>query len=253
MNDVPGFYLQRPLPDTVVGAIAQRGFAHVGGPVVSVRDLPEAGPGEIFDRWRLDEVGLAFRQEEIFLLTFPPDPLAEVRIADGGLYATGFLPGPTIVPVSILGRTRMTSDATVWRLRDGHAPEPVLRYQGAARGWRGASAYVPPTDLVGPRADISGSTVACDLAPDGTVVDLVVVADQAPAGFEPTRGKVSHRRVPVSAVDRVWAMTMRCTYSGVDARVLAVAGDSWCWKSRASTPRPPPVSARITPTSAFTS
>lgn len=226
--------MQRPLPDTMVRAIADRGYAHIGGPVARVLDLPSAGPGELLARWSLDPANAPYRREEVFLLTFPLHPLAELRIphqvenlhGELAVYVNGFLPGPTIVPVSLLTRTRVTTDATVWRVRDGREPEPILRYQGAARGWWGGKAYLPPIDLVGPRADVDGVTYRADLAPDRTTVDLVAVQATQPAGFEPTLPNVWRRRIPIAAASKVWEASLRCTYEGVLCRVLTSSDDT---------------------------
>jgi hypothetical protein len=166
VNQPAGHYLQRPVPDTIVQAIVERGFAHISGPVTRVKDLPSAGPGELLDRWSLDPLTSPYRRDEVFLLTFPPDPLAELRIPHQveGLhreleaYSNGFLKGSTIVPVWLLSRTRVTADATVWRIRDDREPEPILRFQGAARGWWGGKAYLPPTGLGGPRGPLDRGT-----------------------------------------------------------------------------------------------
>jgi len=215
-----------------VRAMADRGFAHIGGPVVRVLDLPSAAPGELLERWRLEPGTMPYRRDEVFLITFPQIPVAEFRMPKIGslrgeleMFSAGFLPGPTIVPMWLLTRTRVPAGATIWRIRDDREPEPILRYRGAARGWWGGKAYLPPTDLVGPRADVDGVTYPADIAADGSTVDLIALGPTQPEGFEPTLPHVWHRQIPVAAATKVWEASLRGTYQGAPCRVLAPNGD----------------------------
>ena len=209
-------------------AIVEAGYDHISGPVARVGDLPAPTPGELLERWQLDPDRAPYQRAMVYLSTFAPHQLMELKtptaaaaLGELDVYATGFLRGATIVPVWLLTRTRVNVGATVWRLTNDRQPEPILRYGGPATGWHGAKAYVPPNDFVGVRADVDGTTYPAELAADGSTLDLVAVQADQPAGFEPVRPHVWHRQVPVTAASRVWDLSLLGTYQGVPCRVIS--------------------------------
>lgn len=232
-DSAAGSMLGRPLPASLVRAVVETGFTHLSGPVARVEDLADVSGDELVSRWHLDVTRPPDGAGDVFVVTFRTHRLMELGVPDvsravGDLapFANGFVPGPTIVPVWLLTRTRVPRGATIWRWSSGGDRTPVLVYRGLAAGWHGSKAYVPPQDFVGVRADVGDVTYPAEISPDGSHLELVAVNATQPPGFEPVRPMIWRRHVPVSAAKRVWDFTMRCTFEGIGGRVISRQGDT---------------------------
>lgn len=136
-------------------------------------------------------------------------------------YPSGFLRSEALVRVWNLQRTRWPRGAELWRIGADGAQECVTVYDGAARGWRGASAYTPPRQFVGPWVRWGGSEYAADLLDDeGTRLELIAVGPTPPAGFEPTRPMISVRTVERAECEQVQALVLTATWGGLSCRIV---------------------------------
>ena len=221
--------VQKVVAPWVSQAFYNQGYYHLGGPVVRAVDVVDlTTPAAIIDAWRLDYEGSPFVADPEFVdvLRFRVHPLMSLVDPIGGperpwpTYANGFLGGATIAPVWMLERTRVPAGAELWRIgRDGQQ-ECLTTFTGPARGWAGARGYFPPVHLVGTRAKWQDLDVPADLVHNGDAVQLALVGDTAPEGFEQVRVGVWSRDVPRDEVTELFEVVITGTYRGIPCRIL---------------------------------
>lgn len=132
-------------------------------------------------------------------------------------YPSGFLRGDSLVPVWQMSRTRFPVGAEYWRIRDDGEQRMLSVYEGAARGWRGATAWRPPSRYVGTRARWQGSEYVADV--QGEDVLLTVGSAEQPDGFSSARPNVWMRTVPLRECE-VFETVLTSAVDGVGVRVL---------------------------------
>jgi hypothetical protein len=93
-------------------------------------------------------------------------------------------------------------------------------FTGPARGWGDSRGYFPPIHLVGTRAKWRDLDVPADLVGDGSSVELAVVGDSAPDGFEQVRVGVWSRHVPRDEVSELFEVVVTATYRGIPCRII---------------------------------
>lgn len=227
-----GEVLQKLLVPAHSRAVGERGYPYVGGPVTRLVDARELStPGQLLTAYGFDG-STVFGDDPDFVevLRFEVEPLMRLRAPGGEVrpwptYPMGFLaPSPGVVPVWLLERTRVPRGAEMWRIHRSGDEERVTRFDGVARGWRGAAGLTPVTQLVGPRAVVDGREFVADFTDvSGEQVELVWFGDDAPAGFEPVGTGVSARVVASAECDQVHEVILSASWRGVEARVLQPA------------------------------
>lgn len=201
------------------------GSAQLGGAVVRASDAAGLrtagdllaaygiGADRVPDPTHVDV--LRFALQPLMSLSRPP-----ADEAPWPTYPTGFLRTAGLVPVWHLARTRCPRGTELWRIGVDGEQRLVSVFDGAARGWRGAPAYAPPRDLVGPRATWQGSEYAAELLDEAPAeVELVHVGEQVPEGFRTVRPLVAVRRVPRDECD-VFERVVTAVWRSLTCRVL---------------------------------
>lgn len=229
-----GEVLQKLLVPAHSTAVGERGYPYVGGPVTRLADVRGLStPEDLLAAYGLEGSGV-FGEDPDFVdvLRFEVEPLMRLRMPGGEArpwptYPTGFLTSSSdVVPVWVLERTRVPKGAEMWRIHRSGDEERVTRFDGAARGWRGAAGVMPVTQLVGPRAAIGGREFVADfMDASGERVELVWFGDDVPGGFEPAAPGVSTRVIASAECDQVHEVVLSASWRGVDARVLQPAAD----------------------------
>jgi hypothetical protein len=222
--------LQKVVTPWVSQAFYNQGYYHLGGPVARAVDVAAlTTPAEILDAWGLRYDGSPFDADADFVdvLRFRVHPLmALTNPVDSPerpwpTYTTGFLTGAGVVaPVWVLERTRVPAGAELWRIERDGQQRLLTAFTGPARGWAGAVGYFPPIHLVGTRATWQDLDVPADLVADGSTVELAVVGDTAPDGFEQVRVGVWSRHVPRDDVDELFEVVITATYRNTPCRVI---------------------------------
>lgn len=217
--------LQKLLSTRVAEAIVVRGVHEVGGLVTSAAAVAGLrSPGDL-----LAAHGVDVEQEFADVVRFATPPLAETARPSTAeerpwpTFPTGFLKGGSVAPVWDLSRTRYSLGAEYWRIRADGEQRCLSVYQGAARGWRGAREWAPPSPLVGPRARWRGHEVPADV--DGDRVLLTLRAEAAPADAKEVRPGVWVAAVSLADCE-VFETVVRATVHGIQVRVLASDGMS---------------------------
>ena len=136
----------------------------------------------------------------------------------GPVVPAGFLDGHP-APVWWLGRTRFLRGAELWRVSEDAPQELISVYDGAGRGWRAPTRYVPPSPFVGPCALFHGTEYSADIDEDGRRVTLVAVG-AVPDCLTSTRPMISEHVVAVAECDSVFERVLTCTWAGRRWRVL---------------------------------
>lgn len=215
--------LQKLLFPATTAAFVQQGASLLAGPVVRIADaIGWRTPVDVLSAYGLDAAGV----ESVDVLRFGTTPLTRLSTPQAGDatsvagYDLGFLrgPGAGVVPVWDVAPTTVPRDAEIWRIHADGNQELLSAYEGPAFGWRGTGVFVPPTLIVGPRAQWRGTEYAASWI-DRTHVELVALAESAPDGFEQTRPNVFRRVVDAAECSRifelsftaVWRDSIRCT------------------------------------------
>jgi hypothetical protein len=214
--------LQKLLTSDLGSAIVEDGYDQVGGVVVEA--APAAAlrtPGELLAAYGFETGG-----EYVDVVRFELPPLASLRRTTEGerswpTYPSGFLRGDALVPVWELSRTRYPYGAEYWRIRADGEQRCLSAYQGAARGWRGARGWRPPSAVVGPRARWRGQEVPADVVGDGAL--LTFPAATAPADAEEIRPGVWAAAVPLADCE-LFETVLTATVRGAQVRVLESDG-----------------------------
>lgn len=229
-----GEVLQKVLVPRLARAVGEHGYPYVGGPVTRLADVRALGTsGEVLAAYGLtDSADFGADPAFVDVLRFEVEPLMRLRAPGGEVrpwptYATGFLaPGAGAVPVWVLERTRVPRGAELWRIHRSGEEEQLSRFDGVARGWRGAAGLMPITQLVGPRAAVDGREFVAEFTEaSGAQVELVWFGQDVPPGFEPVRPGVSTRVVASAACEQVHEVVLSATWRGVGARVLQPGAD----------------------------
>jgi hypothetical protein len=229
MTADPVEILQKVVTPWVSQAFYNQGYYHLGGPVVRAVDVAELRtPSEIVDAWKLRFDGSPFVADPDFVdvLRFRVHPLMSLTSPFDAperpwpTYSNGFLGAGVTSPVWILERTRVPAGAELWRIdRDG-GQKFLTAFTGPARGWADSRGYFPPTHLVGTRAKWRDLDVPADLIGDDNAVELAVVGDTAPEGFEQVRVGVWSREVPRDDVSELFEVIITATYRDVPCRII---------------------------------
>lgn len=224
-----GEVLQKVLTPLLSGAVGERGYPYVGGPVTRLADVRElATPRQLLAAYEFEGSAL-FGEDPEFLdvLRFEVEPLMRLRAPGGEVrpwptYPMGFLAaGPGVVPVWVLERTRVPRGAEMWRIHRSGDEERVTRFDGVARGWRGAGGLTPISQLVGPRAVIDGREFVAEFTDaSGEHVELVNFGEDVPTGFEPVHAGASTRTVASMECEQVHEVVLSATWRGAAARIL---------------------------------
>lgn len=135
-------------------------------------------------------------------------------------YPAGFLHGASLVPTWSLARTRFTVGAEMWRIEADGRQQLVSVYDGVARGWRGATGWSPPSQLVGPQARWQGRELVAD--PFGEEIELVRGGQHEP-GWDEARPGVWIRRVLRSECE-LFELVVTATVQGIPVRLLQSDG-----------------------------
>ncbi|HEX6150579.1 hypothetical protein [Nocardioides sp.] len=215
--------LQKLLTSDLGSAIVEEGYDQVGGYVVDAG----AAAGLRTPDALLAAHGFEAGGEYVDVVRFELPPLASLRrpTTEGErpwpTYPSGFLRGDSLVPVWELSRTRYPYGAEYWRIRADGEQRCLSAYQGAARGWRGASGWRAPTPLVGPRARWRGREVPADVVGDGAL--LTFGPADAPAEAEEIRPGVWAAGVPLADCE-LFETVLTASVDGVSVRVLESDG-----------------------------
>jgi hypothetical protein len=216
--------LQKLLTHGLGTAIVEDGYDQVGGIVVLAQDAAALNTPDLL----LSAYGFEGGQEFVDVVRFELPPLATLAnpaARDAGrvpLYPTGFLRGHTVVPVWELSRTRYSFGAEYWRIRADGEQKCLSSYQGAARGWRGATGWRPWSPLVGPRARWRGSELVADVVGDSVL--LSVRAEAGPEGWEQVRPQTWVAAVPATECE-LFEVVITATWQGIPVRVLSSGPD----------------------------
>lgn len=221
--------LQKLLVPAASEAVRVGGRLDTGGAVTELPDaFALATPAQLRAAYQLDERHVpgtdshpvdVVRFPLLALMTLERMPPAED--VPWPTYPSGFLRSPELVPVWALQRTRWPQGAELWRIEADGSQRLLTVYDGAARGWRGATTYVPPSRFVGSTAVWEGREYPADLLDEeGTEIELVAVGTTTPPGFEPVRPMVSVRTVARSGCDEVQALIVTAVWRGVPCRVV---------------------------------
>lgn len=229
-----GEVVQKVLMPWLSGAVGERGYPYVGGAVTRLVDVRALTTPKVLLAAYGFQGSAAFGDDPEFVdvVRFEVEPLMRLRAPGGEVrpwptYPMGFLTaGSGVVPVWVLERTRVPRGAEMWRIHRCGEEERVTRFEGVARGWRGAAGFTPVTQLVGPRAVFEGREFVAEFTDvSGERVELVCFGEDVPVGFEPVRPGVSTRTVASAACDQVHEVVLSATWRGVEARVLQPGAD----------------------------
>lgn len=226
--------LEKLLVPAVSRRVVDQGHDWLTGPVYRPDDLLGLTPVERVRALGLDGEDGPFGEapDHVDLVRFPTNPLMDLRVPTNApghaavpwpTYPTGFL--RNAAPVWILAMTRVPVGARFVRVDlDGREHE-FSRFHGAARGWEGAKGYVPPLQLIGPRAKVGDLDLPCSYTADQQSVELVWVGDhEVPEGFAQVRPGVHARVVPVSGCE-VFDIALVARWHDRRVRVLQQMGD----------------------------
>lgn len=219
------------MPGPVARAILENGFAHVGGFVADARATPHEGAAATLARWGFEEGASPFGTDAVHVMTFPAHRLMQLTSPTNcparpwPTYPSGFLAAPPIIPVWWLQRTRTPRGTVLWRVEPDGERIAVARYEGLARGWRGARGYLPPTDFVGMRAEWGGADLPAEFVDGETAVELVALAPTRPPGFEAARPMTWVRTVPLAGLARLFELTLTCRHDEYDWRIIGQRSD----------------------------
>jgi hypothetical protein len=230
MTVQPAEVLEKVVAPAISEAFYRHGYYHVGGPVARAVDVAElTTAAAILDAWRLRYDGTPFAPDpdHVDVLRFRVHPLmslsnpTDTPSRPWPTYPTGFLgTNGTAAPVWVLDRTRVPAGAELWRVKRDGSQECLTMFTGPARGWAGAIGYFPPVHLVGTRAKWNGLDVPADIVGDGSMVELALVGDAAPDGFEQFRVGVWSRSVPREEVSELFELVVNATYREIPSRVI---------------------------------
>ncbi len=226
---------QKLLMPAMSGMMLREGLAEFGGPVVRAADVAGAKPADLVRAYGLGGEGMVFpdEPEHVDVLLFEQRPLMRFAVPHKGeerpwpTYETGFLQAPLPVPVWDLARTRVPSGSTIYRLHADGRTEQLSAFASLAKGWSGATGYVPPLHIVGPRARWRGHDLPADFLPGAQPgVELVWIGDDGvPDGFEQVRPMIHRRLAPYSECEEIFEVVITATYRGVPGRILQRAGE----------------------------
>lgn len=224
--------LQKLLMPWLSQAVGDTGYMYVGGPVTRLADVRAIStPSRLVDAHGLRS-SAAFVDDPSYVdvVRFEMDPLMELRNPGGEdrpwqTFPTGFLVGEP-VPVWVMERTRYPRGAELWRIHASGDQELLTLFDGAARGWRDARGYTPPTQIVGPRGVVDGQEHAAEATdPTAEHVELIALGEQVPAGFTTTRPLVSTRVLAARDCERVHEVRVLLDWLGTPARLLQGGSD----------------------------
>ncbi|KGM13534.1 hypothetical protein [Cellulomonas bogoriensis] len=223
--------LQKLLTPALSARVREEGLSDVGGPVVDAADAaPLRTPDALIKAYGLGAEHMGEDPQWVDVVRFPLLPTMRVGKASTPdapwpAFATGFLHATDLTPVWLLQRTRYPRGAELWRLHADGREEVLTAYHGAARGWVGAHQWAPPTHLTGTRVTWSGVELPADLVdPAGDVLELVVLSEDVPQGFEQVRPRVSVRGAHRAECEQVFERVVTCTWKGNPARVIRSGG-----------------------------
>lgn len=217
--------LQKLLNANLARVIVERGYDQVGGIVVEARDVTGLRTaGEIAEAFGFRDAPqfldvVRFELPMCASLTRPVDTVQR----NWPTYPSGFLNSSEIVPVWELSRTRFSPGAEYWRIGADGSQQLLSAYLGAARGWKGARGWRPPSALVGTRARWSGEDFTADIA--GEEVTLTRFAEVGGDGWNWSRPGVWTRQVPLADCV-VFELVCMATLRGIPVRVLASDGQA---------------------------
>ena len=227
--------LEKLLVPDLARRVVEQGYDALTGPVYRPEDLLGLSPAERVAAHGLEGADGPFGgdPEHVDIVRFTTNPLMDLRTPtpvpdaparDWPTYDTGFL--LNAAPVWWLTMTRVPVGARFVRVgRDGRESE-FSRYDGAARGWRGAKGYFPPLHLIGPRVRWHGLDLPASYVEDQQALEAVWVGDRdVPEGFVATRPRVHARVVPLTECDEVFEIVIAATWRGQHVRVLQQAGE----------------------------
>lgn len=226
--------LEKVLVPEASRRVVDLGYDWLTGPVYQPDDLIGLTPVERVQALGLDGEDGPFGEapDHVDVIRFGTNPLMDLRIPTNApghsdvpwpTYPTGFL--RNAAPVWVLTLTRMPVGARYIRIGLDGTEREFSRYEGAARGWRGAKGYFPPLHLIGPRAKHGALDLPCSYTADQQAVELVWVGDQqVPEGFEQVRPRVHARVVPTSECE-VFDIALLARWREHRVRVLQQAGD----------------------------
>lgn len=223
--------MERLLVPAAARRVVEQGYDAVSGPVVRAEDHAGVPAADRLRAYALDQPPFSsgadpdhvdvvrFETTPLMVLTTPRDPAPRA----GPSYPLGFL--RDAVPVWELDLTRLPAGSRFVRVAADGQERELSVYDGPARGWRGATGYLPPLHLIGPRARWRDLDLPAGLSPDAETVELVWVGtDEPPEGFEPTRPRVCARSVPAAECE-VFEVVVTARWRDVDVRVLQQARD----------------------------
>ena len=226
--------LEKLLVPEASSRVVDLGYDWLTGPVYQAEDLRGLTPVERVSALGFDSADGPFGEalEHVDVIRFPTNPLMDLRIPTNApghadvpwpTYPTGFL--RNAAAVWILTLTRMPVSARFVRVSADGTERELSRYDGAARGWRGARGYFPPLHLIGPRATHGSLDLPCSYTADQQSVELVWVGDeQVPQGFEQVRPRVHARVVPVAECE-VFDIALLGRWREHPVRILQQAGE----------------------------
>ena len=230
MSAPSGDILQKVVTPWVSKAFYNQGYYHLGGPVARAVDVAAlTTPAQILDAWGLRYDGSPFDADPEFVdvLRFRAHPLMALTNPFDApqrpwpTYSNGFLSGAGVVaPVWTLDRTRVPAGAELWRVERDGQQRFLTVFTGPARGWADSRGYFPPIHVVGTRAKWRDLDVPADFVGDGNSVELAVVGDTAPEGFEQVRVGVWSLEVPRDDVSELFEVTITATYRDVQCRII---------------------------------
>ncbi|WP_456786610.1 hypothetical protein [Cellulomonas sp. P5_C5] len=219
--------LQKLLVGAASEDVRTNGRGDVGGVVAPLPDAFALGtPAQVRAVYQLDDsADTAGAPADV--VRFPLLPLMTLDAVPPAddlpwpTYPSGFLRSEQLVRVWVLQRTRWPRGAELWRIEADGSQRPLTVYDGAARGWRGATAYRPPNRFVGPTATWNGTEYPADLLDEsGSALELVAVGPTPPAGFEAVRPMVSVRTVDRADCEEVQALVVTASWRGLPCRVV---------------------------------
>ncbi|KAA9108294.1 hypothetical protein [Microbacterium rhizomatis] len=203
-------------------AFLEQGSSLLVGPAVRIGDaLQWRTAGEVLTAYGFDAAGAG----TVDVLRFERSPLTDVSIPRPGDpswsagYGTGFLRGPGAVPVWNVAATVMPRDAEIWRIHADGQQEFVAGYGGPAVGWRDTGVFVPPTMLVGPRAEWQGREYVATWV-DATHIELVTLSRETLDGFTQTRPFVFSRVVEAASCSRLFENSFTGTWQGIPCTLV---------------------------------
>ena len=211
--------LQKLLHSDLAAAIVDDGFDRVGGYVTRAGDVADLRTPEAL----LRAYGVDQAPEYVDVVRFELPPAARLSKPSDTperswrAHPTGFLRGGA--PVWWLGLTRFSYGAEYWRIRSDGEQKVLSAYAGAARGWRGARGWLPPSRMVGTRARWRGVEYAADVVGDGVLLTAGPTPPEGAADAEEVRPGVWAVAVPLAECE-VFEAVITATARGVRVRVL---------------------------------